>query len=477
MNINFKLMKTLQLRTLVAAIFASFTIVGCVQDDEFSVPNSLGGEENQNLNTLMTRISSGEVQLITIEQLKAQFVSNNDATEISSEIAVKGYVSSSDATGNFYKEFFIQDFPENPTAAVKVALNQVDSYNQFNLGREVYVYLKDLYLGEANNGDGVFTIGGNVNSNGEVEALTANQVPMFVYRSATTETIVPKVVTSLSGNNIGIFVTVGATEFPTSEVGLPYVSPMDDYDTQRTVQRCSGFEYSNFLLETSAFASFKNEVLPSGGGSISGVVSKTYNGSDLVLMLNSTEDVNMDGSRCSLLDINDFSPIISEDFQTATNNTNLNIPGWTNFNESGDWVWREKVFSGNGYAEFSTYNSPNDVNIAWLISPGIDLDAQGTEFLNFKMAQHHLQSEANTAEVLVSTNFDGTDVLGATWESVQANIPNQSNSWYAFIDSGLIELTSYSGTLHVAFRVTGSGTDLSLDGAYMVDDFTVLGAQ
>jgi len=49
-----------------------------------------------------------------------------------------------------------------------------------------------------------------------------------------------------------------------------------------------------------------------------------------------------------------------------------------------------------------------------------------------------------------------------------------SDSWYAFIDSGLLDISSYTGTLHVAFKVTGSGTDLLLDGAYHVEDFTIL---
>ena len=93
------------------------------------------------------------------------------------------------------------------------------------------------------------------------------------------------------------------------------------------------------------------------------------------------------------------------------------------------------------------------------------------------MAQHHLQSDLNTAEVFISTDFDGSNVLGATWIPVSANLPSQSNSWYQFVDSGLIDLSSYSGTLHVAFRVTGSGTDQTLDGAYQLDDFTILGQQ
>ena len=109
MNINFKLMKTINFKTIALSLLTCLAMVGCIEDDEFDVPSSLGTEENQNLNDLLSRIDSGEVQLITIEQLKAQFESDDEATEITSEIAVKGYVSSSDASGNFYKEFFIQN--------------------------------------------------------------------------------------------------------------------------------------------------------------------------------------------------------------------------------------------------------------------------------------------------------------------------------------------------------------------------------
>ena len=93
------------------------------------------------------------------------------------------------------------------------------------------------------------------------------------------------------------------------------------------------------------------------------------------------------------------------------------------------------------------------------------------------MAQHHLDSEENTVEVFVSTDFDGSDVLAATWDAVAATLPTQSNSWYDFIDSGLVDLSSYSGILHVGFKVTGSGTDQDLDGAYQLDDFTILAEQ
>ena len=476
MNINFKLMKTINFKTLAATIFASVAFVACVQDDEFEVPSSVGAEENQNLNTLLSQIDAGEVQLITIGELKAQFQSDDEATAITSDIAVKGYVSSSDATGNFYKEFFIQNAPQDATDAVKISLNQVDSYNQFNIGREVYISLKNLYLGEANSGDGVFTIGGTVNGDGEVESLTANEVPLYVFRSSTTETIVPKDVTSLSSDDIGIFVTLNDAEFPTNEVGQPYVASTDDYDTQRTVQRCSGFEYATFLLETSSFASFKNEVLPSGGGSISGIVSKTYNGSDLVLALNTTEDVQMNDSRCELLDIDDFSAIFEDDFQSYSNYSDI-TGSWTNYTEAGNRKWRAKTTydnqnSGSKIAYMSAYNSGDSSNIVWLITPAIDLDAQGAEFVKFSSSNSY--SDNSELELLISTDWDGSEatIESSTWSTLNTNIVSDDEYYQNWVDSGLTDLSSYIGNAYIALKYTGGGSNYT--GTFEIDDFQVL---
>ena len=195
------------------------------------------------------------------------------------------------------------------------------------------------------------------------------------------------------------------------------------------------------------------------------------------MALNSTDDVEFDQAKCEPLDINDFVVIMEEDFNDAVDNTDLDLPGWTNFAEEGGEHWTEQVFSGNGYAEFSSYLTGDNVNIGWLISPGIDMDAQENEFLNFKTAQHHLDSSDNTLEVFVSTDFDGSDVMGATWMPISATLASQSNSWYDFVDSGLIDISEYTGTLYVGYKVTGSGTDTQLDGAYHVEDFVILATE
>ncbi len=108
-------------------------------------------------------------------------------------------------------------------------------------------------------------------------------------------------------------------------------------------------------------------------------------GSDYQFVARTEKDIKLDGER-----INAF---YVEDFQAAIHNTNLNLPGWTNFAESGTKLWREEVFC-NGYAEFSSFGSRNGSNVAWLVSPAINLDATTNEFMTFRTAQHHLDVDS-----------------------------------------------------------------------------------
>ena len=470
-------MKTNKLITLVLSFMALIAVSSCIEDDDYSVPQSQGAEENAALNALLIEIEAGDVQVVSIAEVKMMY-NSIDPFEVDTDIVVKGYVSSSDATGNFFKEFYIQDAPENPTSGLQILMSTTDTYNKFNKGREIYIKLKDLFIGETRVGNGITTIGGGTESNQygtTVTAITNSQESTKMYRSPNTEAIVPLNISfsDVTSDLLGVFVKFNNVEFANNLSGERYFDPSQDFDTQRVLQSCGGFAYSEFILETSAFSSFKNELLPVSNGSISGVITKNYTGDTILLVLNSIDDVVFESSRCLVLDPADFSEIMSEDFQSVTNNTDLDINGWTNFAETGSRLWREKEQDGNGYTELSGYLSNDAINIAWLVSPGINVDAQDLEFVSFEVAQHNLVGNENTLEVFVSTDFDGTNVLTATWAPISVALPSGATSWYQFINSGLVDLSSYSGTLHVAFKYTGSGTDEDLDGAYQIDNFSV----
>ncbi|WP_417870864.1 DUF5689 domain-containing protein [Winogradskyella sp.] len=450
-------MKTTKLLTLLLALFASIAITSCVEDDDYSVPNSLGSEENAGLEQILADINSGDLTEISIADLKALYQAYEDGQsgfdydhfiQIPDNLVVKGYVTSSDATGNFYKEFYMQDAPENPTAALGVLLNQVDSYNQFNIGREVYIKLKDMYVGY--NSNEVISVGGKTDDQ-EVGQFTANQIPTKIFRSEVTETIVPLQLSlsQISESNVGMFVTATDVQFPENLEGSTYGDPSEDFDTQRTLQACEGFGYSNFIVETSSFSNFYNTPLPTtNGGTISGVVLKSYGGDNLVMLLNDISDVEFNNSRCTPLDINDFNVVFEETFDSQGS--------WEVTNTVGTRDWYNTGFGGENYMRATAFSSGNiDTMVSWLISPSIDFDAQNSEQLLLEIADAY--SNGQPLKAYYSNDYTtGTNPDDATWIEIGADEINALGVNTGFYDNnyeatGLIDLSMVTGNAVLAF--------------------------
>ena len=58
--------------------------------------------------------------------------------------------------------------------------------------------------------------------------------------------------------------------------------------------------------------------------------------------------------------------LFKENFTDNTDGTSLNTTGWTNYAQVGTKKFTEEIYSGNGYAEFTSYQSGQASNIAWL---------------------------------------------------------------------------------------------------------------
>lgn len=166
----------------------------------------------------------------------------------------------------------------------------------------------------------------------------------------------------------------------------------------------------------------------------------------------------------------DFAGSVSE----ATEGQPLEIEGWANFSEVGTVKWAQGFYSGTKYAEFTAYQSNEASNIGWLISPPINMDLQKDEKLAFDVAQAYVGTSSNSIELLISTNYNGTDVLNATWQSVSFNRPPLDyDTNFDFFSSGKINLSSYTGNIYIAFKYKGSGTNTALDGTYSIDNIRI----
>jgi hypothetical protein len=153
-------------------------------------------------------------------------------------------------------------------------------------------------------------------------------------------------------------------------------------------------------------------------------------------------------------------------------NQDFDYINWTNFAEAGSKVWIEREYNDDGYAQFSSYQSGDDSNIGWLITPSIDLSNAVNPTFSFTSASNFVNSADNKLEVFVSTNYDGTNVLAATWTKIDAVVADSTTNGYVYLPSGDIDMSSYIGTkINIAFRVTGNSTDKA--GLFQVDKVKV----
>lgn len=162
-------------------------------------------------------------------------------------------------------------------------------------------------------------------------------------------------------------------------------------------------------------------------------------------------------------------------FTNTTDGDEINLTGWTNFAQVGTVKWNQGIYYSDKYAEFTAYQSGQTSNIAWLISPPISVNRDNVETLAFDVAQAYVSSSANSIELLVSTDFDGTNVMTANWVNKTFTTPPLDyDTNFDFFSSGLINLADadYEGNIYIAFRCKG-GTNFAIDGTYEIDNIRI----
>lgn len=170
-----------------------------------------------------------------------------------------------------------------------------------------------------------------------------------------------------------------------------------------------------------------------------------------------------------------------EEFASVTEATEgqpIQIADWTNFAEAGTKKWKQGYYNGTKYAEFTAFSSASsgkeNVNIGWLVSNAIDMDVYENEKFVFDVAQAYVSSASNSLELFVSSDFDGSNVLAATWTKINfKNPPLDFDTNFDFFSSGIIDFSSYTGKIYIAFKYKGSGKDQSLDGTYEIDNIRI----
>lgn len=466
------------LMLLSILIFAS-----CVNDDDYKIPIP---SDSDNITIPENKITTFRA----IHQRYEQAVNNGDGIamiDVNEDIYLEGYVISSDVAGNFFEELIIQNkiddssTDNDPRLGVKLDINVSSLSDTYEFGRKVYVKLSGLTIGESN---GVITIGKG--DAVQVKQIQAAEYRDVVIRTAEVATITPKIVSleNLTKNDENTLIQLENMQLNRFEVGATYANEsFDEFDGFRTIESCdSGI---SMVLQTSTFADFKALIVPQGKGSITGIFSRDYGDDFSVLILNSSADINFDNERCDPMELTcglaasvGTGNLIYEDFEPQKNNKPIEIDGWINYIEAGSEAWEGYSSTSSNAslgrsARFQCASSGDDSNIGWLITPAINLDAQDGETLRFKTSNS--LADSSFMEVLYSLDWDGTEanITSATWGVLSAAyVVKDTDSFVPWFNSGSVDLSCATGTMHIAFKFTGSGQD-TFDGIYELDEISV----
>jgi hypothetical protein len=296
---KFKKLKFSAFMLLVISMY-----LGCVKDDGFSTPK---------VDCVAPEISATN----TIDQVKNMYTFGG-ATKIETDVIIEGYVVSSDKSGNIYKSLSIQDKPENPTAAIKISIDQSDIYTVYNVGRKVFVKLKGLAVGYSY---GSIQIGKATAT--ELGRIPALEVKDHIIRSCEVVEITPKVVTinELNESMLEMLIQIDNVQFKTSELGNAYGNVKNSTTENRTLESFNGScnLTGEVLLRNSGYSDFKNQLLPEGKGSVVAIFSNYYE--DFQLYIRDTEDVKFTETRCDYSNV--LMPTISLFEITAMYQNNL----------------------------------------------------------------------------------------------------------------------------------------------------------
>lgn len=427
---------------LFLPLFALATVFNSCIKEDFDQPPTGGSDPNLTVTT-------------TIAELKAMHT-NGQLETIDEDLIIKGIVIADDASGNWYRTFVLQD----ETAGIEILTDLRDSYVFYPRGREVYVKLKGLVLGDYNN---LIQLGGYVASDLSLGPIV--EVTDHLIKSVKKDVPAPKVktITQLTMADVSTLITLEGVQFAAADTAFTFADAINQDALNRNLVDCNQKEV---LVRTSGFANFAGANVPNGNGTFTGVLSVYRN--DFQFLFRDLDDLQMSGDRCGP-GSGPCNPVtvdgVEEDFESGVNNDPVQLYGWTNIAVKGSRSWQFKEFSGNVYAQATAYNDSSPEMETWLVTPIIDLKEPLK--LSFETAKAFYTHNGLTA--WISTDFQ-CNPIEATWQPLSgATLAGQNSTDNEWVFSGEIDLTALVGQkIAIGFKYVGNGS--SQTGTFRVDN-------
>ncbi len=402
---------------------------------------------------------------MTLKELKALLPTAGRVVAITADKVVSGIIVADDRSGNFYKSISIQD----ATGGISVRLDGNNLFNNYPVGRRIYIKIKGLCVGEYGGLVQLGAIDNTITTTLVQEGLPQNLFDRYIIKGSYGNVLTPKVFTSVAQLLTGLQDTVQSTlirmdnfEFSASDTSKTYADPtLSASAVNFTIRNCTG---SSITLRTSSYSTFSGVKVAKGNGSITAIY--TYFNGTKQLLIRDTSDVQFTGARCgqgptTLMNIADVRALYTASpvaIPAARRITGIVISDRGNLNTVAQNLI---IQQGNGLAGIVVrcdaahaleLGDSVDVNISGstldLFSGTLQVSTIQTGFITKISSGKTITPRVATA-AQINTNINA-------WESTLVNMVNVTISggtggtW-----AGSTNLTDASGTL-VAF--TRSGT-------------------
>ena len=400
----------------------------------------------------------------SIAQLRALFTSGNPIT-VTDDIIIGGVVTADDKTGNFYKQFVMQD----STGAIPVLVSKSGLYADYPIGRKVYVKCKGLVLGQYGKN---LQLGGYVDYTGaqpSVGNIASALASNYIVKGPMVTPIAPRKINSIAELNFttdqSILIELDPVSFKPGSAGVPYADIVNAQSLSRTILDCDA---NTLDIRTSNYSTFATQTTPASTEKVSVIGIYSIYNSFKQLALRDVSEINSTTTQCPTV-------LFSENFESTPGSGVLTLPNWTNYATAGTKMWTS-TGTTNKNARFSAFSSnvsqQQPSNIGWLITPAINLNGFTSKTLSFSRSLGFVTGTIKM-EVLYSTDYTGSgDPTVANWNLLVDDAPLATTT---FTSTSIALPAAATGTnVYIAFRYTG-GYSPENTTQYNLDNIKIVG--
>jgi hypothetical protein len=409
-------------------------------------------------------ISSGLVKTKEVSDIYT--VATNTTAIYAADDIIEAYVISSDEGGNFYKKMYLQ--PTDGSKGFILSIDEVNVYTKyFEPGKKVFVKLKGLAYANPSSFDRGLTFGAPPTDIYAVDRLANYKGSILPScESGNEEVFVKRLTISQALSDVYLNTLVEISDVQFKQDCSTYSKK--DFDTSLKIT--NGITTTTLDVRTSRFANFAGSVVPSGRGTIRGVLAKY--GSGYQLVLRNERDVKMTGPRMQVVSLPKggsaitYDATLNEGFTSyATTTTGTVFPKYINDVVVGYKYWDVTSFGTTKYLQASAFN--NGCTKAYFVVPVNFALANG---FSFKSKDGF--NDGDPLKVYYSTDYiPGGNMSQATLVDITSKfvIATGSKTGYAtnFTDSGTYVIpASLGGNGYFIFEydgTTGKTTTIQLD--------------